>query len=283
VNGGVSYHPQTKTAYFEQANTALLRDAMTVEEEIVSSLPELERRKARDICGAMMFPGDDALKPVSILSGGEKCRVLLGKLLAAPSNLLLLDEPTHHLDMQSSESLMEAIEEFSGAVVLVTHNERIIYHVATKLIVFLDDRILFYPGTYREFLEDVGWENPTRPAQAALRVEAGNAGGEWKERKAQKKERAEFINRRSRVLTPLKQTLDELEAGIARLEQAAESNLKLLLEASERQEILKMAELAKAVERANRERDALFEKYIATHETFDIRKAAFDEEEKNFL
>jgi ATP-binding cassette subfamily F protein 3 len=69
-----------------------------------------------------MFSGDNAEKRISVLSGGEKCRVLIGKLLVAPSNLLLLDEPTHHLDMPSCEAIIEAIEEFKGAAVVVTHD-----------------------------------------------------------------------------------------------------------------------------------------------------------------
>lgn len=87
----------------------------TVEEEILDTLPEYNRREARNICGIMMFEGDNALKKISVLSGGEKSRVLLGKLLATPANLLLLDEPTNHLDMESIDSLLEVIDAFEGA------------------------------------------------------------------------------------------------------------------------------------------------------------------------
>ena len=82
----------------------------------------------------MMFEGDNAMKKVAILSGGEKSRVLLGKLLARPSNLILLDEPTNHLDMESIDSLVEAIDNFPGAVVIVTHSEMILNAVAKRLM-----------------------------------------------------------------------------------------------------------------------------------------------------
>jgi ATP-binding cassette subfamily F protein 3 len=100
----------------------------------------------------MMFPGDQALKKISVLSGGERSRVLLGKLLVSPANMLLLDEPSNHLDMESTESLVEAIDEFSGAVVIVTHSEMILHAMATRLIVFDDGKVTLFEGTYRDFL-----------------------------------------------------------------------------------------------------------------------------------
>src|SRR5208283_2270192 len=108
----------------------------TALEEIMESHPDNSHTIARSICGLMMFEGDSALKKVNVLSGGEKSRVLLGKLLVFPSNLLLLDEPTNHLDMESIDSLIEAIEDFDGAVIIVTHSEMILEAVATRLIVF---------------------------------------------------------------------------------------------------------------------------------------------------
>jgi len=104
-----------------------------------------------------MFSGDNALKKIKVLSGGEKSRVLLGKILVAPCHLLFLDEPTNHLDMQSCDSLIEAIDDFDGSVIMVTHNEMHLRSVATKLIVFDNNSINIFPGTYDEFLTDVGW------------------------------------------------------------------------------------------------------------------------------
>jgi ATP-binding cassette subfamily F protein 3 len=110
LSGKVLRHPHLKTAFFAQTNIQRLDPHKTVEEEILGSLPEYERNIARNICGTMMFEGDRALKKVRVLSGGEKSRVLLGKLLVSPANLLLLDEPTNHLDMESVDSLLEAID-----------------------------------------------------------------------------------------------------------------------------------------------------------------------------
>jgi ATP-binding cassette subfamily F protein 3 len=106
-----------------------------------------------------MFSGDTALKKIKVLSGGEKSRVLLGKILVTPSHLLFLDEPTNHLDMQSCDSLMEAIDGFEGTVIMVTHNEMHLKAIATKLIVFDNNKISLYDGGYDEFLKDVGWSD----------------------------------------------------------------------------------------------------------------------------
>ena len=106
-----------------------------------------------------MFSGDNALKKIKVLSGGEKSRVLLGKILVMPAHILFLDEPTNHLDMQSCDSLIEAIDNFDGSVVMVTHNEMHIRSVATKLIVFDNGSVMVYSGTYDEFLADVGWSD----------------------------------------------------------------------------------------------------------------------------
>src|SRR5690606_22133566 len=114
---------------------------------------------ARNICGAMMFDGQKALKKVGVLSGGEKSRVLLGKLLVSPANLLLLDEPTNHLDMESIDSLVEAIDSFPGAVVIVTHSEMVLNAVARRLVVFDGGKTTLFHGTYREFLDRIGWED----------------------------------------------------------------------------------------------------------------------------
>ena len=158
--GSVERHDSVKLAYFGQTNVQRLNVANTVEEEIMVTLDGMKnfnRGKARSLAGLMMFEGDAAMKPVKVLSGGERSRVLLAKILATPCNLLLLDEPTNHLDMESCESLVEACEEFPGAMLMVTHDEDLLRAFATRLVVFDGDRSFLFEGTYEEFLERVGW------------------------------------------------------------------------------------------------------------------------------
>ncbi|MBU0987243.1 MAG: ATP-binding cassette domain-containing protein, partial [Proteobacteria bacterium] len=116
-NGEIACNPAVIKGFFEQTNVQSLVDTRTVEEEILFSHPDVERQLARNICGAMLFEGNQALKKIGMLSGGEKSRVMLGKLLVTPVNLLLLDEPTNHLDMESCDALLAAIDSFDGTVV----------------------------------------------------------------------------------------------------------------------------------------------------------------------
>lgn len=105
----------------------------------------------------MMFSGTLADKKVKVLSGGERSRVLLGKMLATPSNILLLDEPTNHLDMYSIDSLCKEIKEYKGAMLVVTHDEGLLRSFANKFVVFREGRVEIFNGDYDDFLKEVGW------------------------------------------------------------------------------------------------------------------------------
>ena len=162
VHGTVRRHDNVQLGHFGQTNIDRLHPHQTVEDEIGSSNMTLNRTAVRTLCGIMMFSGDQAEKKISVLSGGEKSRVLLGKILASPANLLFLDEPTNHLDMQSIEALIEGIREFEGAVVIVTHSEMILRELATRLVLFQHGTAEVFNGSYDDFLEKIGWEEETK-------------------------------------------------------------------------------------------------------------------------
>jgi len=144
--------------YFGQTNIDRLHPKHTIEEEIATANSKLSYTQVKAICGLMMFSGDKSNKLNSVLSGGEKSRVLLGKIVATRCNLLLLDEPTHHLDMESIEALIDAIEDFQGAVIMVTHSELILKRmVLDKIVVCHEGKQELFLGTYEEFLGKNGW------------------------------------------------------------------------------------------------------------------------------
>ena len=170
-SGHLKASENLRIGYFGQTHIDRLNAAHTIEEEISAANPLLSYTQVKAIAGVMMFPGDDSLKPLSLLSGGEKSRVLLGKILAKPCNLLLLDEPTHHLDIESIEALIDALEDFEGSVIIVTHSELILRRlVPDQLILCGPDKQTVFLGNYDEFLEKIGWEKEeekvVKPAKA---------------------------------------------------------------------------------------------------------------------
>lgn len=215
-SGEVLVSPNTSLSFFAQTNTNRLNLSNTIEHEIHLTNQKLSRTAVRAICGCMMFEGDDALKKISVLSGGERSRVLLGKILATPTNLLLLDEPTNHLDVESVMALTSALEEFEGAVVIVTHSEEILRRVATRLVVFQGEVPFVFEGTYDEFLDSIGWDGEEETASPSKRSKKRTK--EVVEQADPKRLKAELLQERSRILTPLKEQVTKHEAAIARLE-----------------------------------------------------------------
>ncbi len=273
TSGEVKLHPNTQIAYFGQTNINRLRPDKTALQEIMDAHPDHAQGESRSICGLMMFEGDNALKKVSVLSGGEKSRVLLGKLLVSPANLLLLDEPTNHLDMDSIDSLVEAIEAFDGAVIIVTHSEMILEAVATKLIIYDNDAVSVFEGTYFDFLERVGWSD-----EGGVRTKKGKKSEADKNinRKDAKKLRAGIISDKSRVLSTLKNRIAALEAEITKLEQDVHQDTQKLLEVSIKGEALAIKRLSQSV-RDNKARiEVRFAELETVTDEHDTKTKAFD-------
>ncbi len=215
LTGELKAHPGLKLGYFGQTNIQRLNPKLTIEQEIERTNPALTRTQVRNICGTMMFGGDLALKKVSVLSGGERSRTLLGKILAHPSNLLLLDEPNNHLDMQSIDALIESLQDFPGALLIVTHNERILRALATKLIVFHRGTVNAFNSGYDEFLEKIGWEDESEANGAQKKPTSRNNYNEKKERgKAERREKARIAKLEAQILkseNTLKKYHEQLE------------------------------------------------------------------------
>ncbi|MBI5637694.1 MAG: ABC-F family ATP-binding cassette domain-containing protein [Nitrospinae bacterium] len=174
LTGGISTHPSMKIGHFGQTNIQRLDLESNVLEELSKANPSMNNQHLRCLAGAMMFPGDAAEKFIKVLSGGERSRVLLGKILANPTNLLLLDEPTNHLDMESIEELTEQLDEYEGAVIIVTHSEMILRDIATKLIVFNEGKAQLFLGNYDDFLEKIGWEDEPKAKKKEDREKKGD-------------------------------------------------------------------------------------------------------------
>ncbi len=266
--------------FFEQTNVTSLDPGKTVEEEILHSHPDVDRQLARNICGAMMFDGDSALKKIGVLSGGEKSRVMLGKLLVTPCNLLLLDEPTNHLDMESCDALLAAIDNFDGTVVMVTHNEMFLHALAQRLIVFQSDRVDVFDGSYQRFLEKGGWENEAENFVPESRDISDKDSGSRQTKKELRRKRSEIISQRAKALKSAEQRIAEIEKNIETHEKNFDELSQAMQAASEAQDGSKIVELSQAIHDCQSSIDRLFNELEKITGLFEEQKAVFEKKLK---
>lgn len=239
LSGEINFHSSTSFAHFGQTNIAHLSDKNTVMDEIYVGNPKLSEASVRSICGGMMFSGDAAKKKISLLSGGEKSRVMLGQIIAREVNTLFLDEPTNHLDMESIEALTNAIKNFKGSVIIVTHSEELLRRVCDRLIIFAKNGAEYFDGGYDDFLEKIGWEDE----EQIQKVKAAPKGNQ----KENKKLRAEMVRERNKITSPLKKKVEKLESKIMKTEELLELHHEELIEVSNSGDSSKLMELSKLV------------------------------------
>ena len=273
--GRIKCSPNLKVGYFGQTNIDRLASGNTIEEEIQLSNSLLSVSEVRGVCGVMMFDGDKAKKTISVLSGGERSRVLLGKIIASPCNILFLDEPTHHLDMESIESLITAIENFPGAVIIVTHSEMILKKLPlTKVVVCRIEGQEVVTGDYQDFLDRGGWE------------QEGSKKGKAKRKKFSKQEikqrTAEIVQERSKVLRPLQKEAEKKEKQIMELEKLVDERNHLLIEASQTEKSMEISKLSKEISESQKQIEKLFEELEQVSAEIVEKSASFDSQLKEF-
>ena len=215
---------QVVMQYFAQDEATRLDPTLTVYQTLAGDAPMHMVPAIRNILGGFLFSGDDVDKPVRVLSGGERTRLAVARMLLRPSNTLLLDEPTNHLDLDSKDVLLEALEDFGGTLVFVSHDRYFVDKLATKVIEIGNGGALLYPGNYEEFLWSrkqhatagaapvVAEPASPKPGRNSEGAKAGEGGYDEKKRleaEARKVRKAESTR---------KKRVDELEARIAERE-----------------------------------------------------------------
>ena len=220
---------QVVMQYFAQDEATRLDPTLTVYETLAGDAPIHMVPSIRNILGGFLFSGDDVDKPVRVLSGGERTRLAVARMLLRPSNTLLLDEPTNHLDLDSKDVLLEALEDFGGTLIFVSHDRYFVDKLASKVVEIGNGQALVYPGNYEEFL----WSRKQQeaaaaaaPAPAPQRAKPGSSNGGPKAKEPQpvsydERKRAEAEARRQRKVDDTRRRrIEELEARIADREQA---------------------------------------------------------------
>jgi ATP-binding cassette subfamily F protein 3 len=267
-SGEINFNASTKFAHFGQTNVAHLNPDNTVMDEIYNANPKLSEANVRSICGGMMFGGEMADKKIALLSGGEKSRVMLGQIIARNVNLLFLDEPTNHLDIDSIEALTNAIQNFQGSSIIVTHSEELLRRVCDRLIIFAKDGAEYFDGGYDEFLAKIGWEEEDVEEKAKVAPKSSN--------KENKKLRAELVRERNKLTSPLKKKVQKLEEQIMEIENELTIKHEELIAASNAAESATLMELSKTVSAMENQVEELFEALEAEQTQLDEITQAYE-------
>ena len=260
--GTLTMHPSSQMAHFGQTNIERLNVKNSISVEINTAVKNMNISKIRNICGTMMFSGDSADKKIEVLSGGEKSRVMLGKIIATPANLLLLDEPTNHLDMQSIDALCDAIERFEGSTIMVTHSEMLLRRLADALIIFHKGGAEYFDGTYDDFLEKIGWEEEA----GAVKKKKKKTTMSYKE---SKKLKASLIKERNQEASPFKKEVTLCEEEITKLEALLAIENEKLLEASNQNNNSQVVEFSQSAAKLQTQIDDFFIRLEIASESLD--------------
>ncbi|MEE0600648.1 MAG: ABC-F family ATP-binding cassette domain-containing protein [Ruminococcus sp.] len=245
--GNISWGGNVKISYFEQEH-AILDLHKTVLEEIMDRYPRLSEQQARSVLGAVLLTGENVFKPISVLSGGERAKLCFAIMALNRGNVLVLDEPTNHLDLSTKEMLEDALAEFGGTIILVSHDRYLLNKVASRIIEIKHDEVNSYEGNFDAYSEAV---NAARQLKMQSEAEIKRAEEEkaYKENKARqyrsKEQRAADAQKRNRI-RELEKEIEDTEVLIFELENAI-SDPEIASDYSKMSEKCKELEEAKTV------------------------------------
>lgn len=212
--------------YYAQHQSEALDPNKTILEEVYQVVPYESISTVRGICGAFLFSGESVDKPIRVLSGGERARVCLAKILVKPGNFMVMDEPTNHLDLFSSEILIDALIKYNGTMLFVSHNQSFVNRLATKIWDIRDGVIVEYPGTLYEYYDHLArietslrkdFKEETKSVDSSEYESLMNRDALNK--KVKRKERAEIRRKISEILQPIEKKLADLEECITVMEE----------------------------------------------------------------
>ncbi|MCM3758455.1 ABC-F family ATP-binding cassette domain-containing protein [Sporosarcina aquimarina] len=256
--GEIRYGTNVQFGYYDQ-NQATLVGSGTVLQEIWDDWPLMNEKDIRSLLGRFLFTGDDVGKPVQSLSGGEKARLSLAKLMLEKSNTLVLDEPTNHLDLDSKEVLENALDDFPGTILFVSHDRYFINRIATKVFDLSDNGAVEYLGDYDYFVEK-------KAEQAELLAESLAA----KQSPTVTKSRSQEVDKeRQKVERRLKRAIEQAELKMAELDEQIASLQNELIKPEYADDHVKLMELQADIDSLQETHDAQAEEWLMMQEELE--------------
>ena len=256
--GFIRYGSNVDIGYYDQHQSTLHADK-TVLDEIWDRFPQMEQSNVRGALGMFLFTGDDVFKPIHTLSGGEKGRVALTALMLRKDNLLLLDEPTNHLDMDSREVLEDALADFGGTIITVSHDRYFINRIANRIIEMQPDGVTEYIGNYDDYIE-----RKNRPV--SVEAEAGKTKTELEKEKRREKLSRQALRQLKIRAQEAEKAVGVKEAEIAELEaQMADPSLY--------SDAQKSADVQRAYQKAQQALQTLYEQWEAAEAALSQEEA----------
>ncbi|MGT2811342.1 ribosomal protection-like ABC-F family protein [Streptococcus minor] len=259
IQGTSTYGANVETGYYDQTQANLTR-TNTVLDELWNEFPATPEVEIRNRLGAFLFSGDDVKKSVSMLSGGERARLLLAKLSMQRNNFLILDEPTNHLDIDSKEVLENALIDFDGTLLFVSHDRYFINRVATKVLEISEKGSTLYLGDYDYYLEKKAeLEELERQRQAKVDLTSSKAAEPVTTDYQQQKESQKEIRKVTRRIQQIEEELENIEERESEITQAMTAT----------NDAIQLMDLQEALDKLNKEQDMLMQEWESLNEALE--------------
>ncbi len=258
--GQVEWGRHTHLAFFSQTHADVLDDEATILECVEAAASPQTRPLVRNLLGCFLFRGDDVFKKIGVLSGGERSRVALVRMLLHPANFLIMDEPTNHLDFQSQTVLQQALLDYPGSYCIVSHNRQFLDPIVNKVLEFRtgENPRLFY-GNVSAYLDSL--EQLERKQKASSSASQKSTGTTGSDRKEQKRREAAQRQRRAQMIKPLETELHTVEKRIASCEIERSKISQQLEDPANMSDNHRLMELTQLYQQYQREEEALFSRW----------------------
>ncbi len=257
LDGTIRYGTNVQFGYYDQ-NQATIIGTGTVLKELWDEWPMMNEKDVRTVLGRFLFTGEDVEKPVTSLSGGEKARLSLAKLMLQKSNTLILDEPTNHLDLDSKEVLENALDDFPGTILFVSHDRYFINRIATKVIDVAKTGVTEYLGDYDYFIEK-------KTELAELKAEESSSQQKIQTKNKRNGDDKEF-KRQERRLT---RAIAEIETSLAKMDEAIAGLQEELLRPEFADDHIKLMELQEQIDALQMKHDEQSEEWLVLQEELE--------------